>query len=392
MNCKVSLSTSLKDDDDNLVGIRIKKANTIEVIFPIGYKLKESKVKYTPSNKNIYDKEIKNLIRWLSLSKNYDKKEPDINNFDFISAFEIIDDFYDLGLYKETVELVNNTSGKINWKNTIKENKLNIYCNCPLTNITYNKINYHNDGIISSIQKYCLGLISKVIGIFYNFNYPTYNKPFATLTMQKILKEEMTKTNIDNKKKCLQHLLDFINNTYCINDINGNKVIEYGTKKFHPIWQQIIDIKFNGTKDKSKYYPRAYYVDKNLEKISKIIDPSIPDTIIEKEDCLIVLDAKYYKINRYPNEYDINKQLRYAKYCSQKIDNNKIYNIFILPNELDYPYYKIESFATNESVNDEKIYLKYVALCYIDTKYILNNDMPDVLDKIIAEIKGIYKS
>lgn len=415
----IYLKVAQKDDSlDNLVGIKITKnegREKLTVIFPIGYNIENKNINEEIQYKEEYKNDVRSLIQCLSMKLNNDEMESE-KKFSFISAIQLIQDFQKIGLYKENeIEENKEASGKIDWKNTVNNsnNKLFWQKSRILPEIFYKKINYNYQGKIQQIQKYCLGFVSMVIGPFYNFNYPKFQKPSSDSEMLKIIEEEMQKTNIDNKKMALAHLKNFITESNCINiNINNKQVIEFGTKKFHNIWEEIVDKKFGGISDLKKYNPKAMYLNKQLQELHDTqhrIDSSRPDTIIDyKEDKgIIILDAKYYKIGNLPGEYDINKQLRYAEYCAKQYSNNDeenkiVYNIFILPNSIneDKPY-NIESFATNEnfyeSFMEKKEIIdgrKIVAVCYVDTKkFILSSDSywKKMLDDILGEIYKTYK-
>ena len=414
-NIYLKVAQEDNDSSDNLVGIRITKNEGKEkmtVIFPIGYDIgnQNTDIKY----KEEYNKDIKALIQCLSIKLNNDENNEKIK-FSFVSAIQLMRDYQKIGLYKENATEENKEFlGKLDWKKTINNSSNKIFWRNSkiLPEIFYKKINYNYQGKIQQIQKYCLGFVAMVIGPFYNFNYPRFQKPFSDSEMVKIIEEELLKTNIDDKKKILSHLKNFITESNCINvNINNMQVIEFGTKKFHNIWEKLVDKKFGGISDLRKYNPKAIYLDKELNKMHDAehkVNPSRPDTIIDDKDGkkLIILDAKYYKIGNLPREYDINKQLRYAEYCkNQKEKNDKekriVYNIFILPNLIkENKQYDIDSFATNENfydsfIEDDEIIdgKKIIAVCYIDTKtFILESDnyWKRKLDDILKQINETY--
>lgn len=385
----IFLKVAEKDDSsDNLVGIRItKNANRekLTVIFPIGYRLDgistdNGEFKY---DKSLHLQDVKTLIKCLSMKVQGSDEED--SNFSFISAIQVMQDFQTNGLYREdNIEESLNDSGKIDWKKTINNNdnmlfwqKMNF-----LPNIFYKKTNYNYQGKIQQIQKYCLGLISYTIGAFYNFTYQKYEKPFSNNEMIMILEKKISKTNSDTKKNSLLHLKEFIKDTNCLN-INSikNDVMEFGTKKFHSIWEKIVDKKFGGISDLKKFNPKAYYLKPDFTLDDYTVPVSRPDTIIDRyvsdKNLLVILDAKYYKISRRPMEYDINKQIRYAKYCKKQIKNKdlKISNIFILPKDLENKKCEFVAYATNDDSYKGQIKdgTEVVLLYYVDTKKLLEN-------------------
>lgn len=385
-----------KGDSDSKAGIILTKENKIEVRLPIGFRY-DKKEEDTEEFKKVIRKFIKLVSKKYEISGEENIDDED-NNFDFISAIKVLENYLQYGLYKQVQkEVKTNAKGKINWKKTINGQKMYVNNKIVYSNIYVNKINYFAEKEIQEIQKYCLNEISKVLSDLWNFNYKYENNRFNKTEMLQILNEELKTTNQDKKIEMLNNMKNFISNTnFKIINKGGDVHLRY--KKFEHIWEELVDTL--GIKDKSKYYPRAgyYYLENDKEKKDIKQKVLIPDTIIKEEssEYVYLLDAKYYKIGNLPGEYDIFKQVRYGEYLYEclekefkdKNEKNKltIINAFVLPNintkkvEVQDFYAKLKEVkgAKKQKKSYEKIYVVYV-----DTRSFIES--PREVSKIIVE-------
>lgn len=406
-----SVRAVVNSSANDFVGLRLEikdKKEIFTLYFPMGYHVEKSFEK----------KEIYNFLNLLSLYHNKDvDKQAKGNHFSMFSAIKIVENYLDCGLYKESiVHTKNNSEGKINWKKTLANNQY-LVLNMPI-DIYSDKINYNYEGKVQKIQKYCLGFISKVIKILFKFNFPSSPKPYSDKEMLSILYKELALQNVDSKRECLSYLISFIENSNCLEIVNDkNTIIEIGTRNFEYIWEKLIDVKFNGLKNKKELQPRTtyYFMPDLITKYHKKYNaPMRPDTIIREDNLVAILDAKYYANGNLPEQYDINKQLGYATFAydvlSKKLKNIYIRNIFILPwnmynnGQINEKRYKIECYATNKyfldnsgnvdiKSNEFKKGLSIIAICYVDTKSMINlteNQLKEeILNNIINEMNAV---
>lgn len=371
------------------VGVFIEQDNSIKVLLPIGYRVVSEDIQSEELKK-----EIRTFLKLLCKSADIEYKgEKQKEEFNIISAINVIEDFLEYGLYKQVQrECKLNSKGRINWKRTINTPQLYIDGKMIYQNIYKETINYFAQKEIQDIQKYCLNQISDTIGFLFDFSYNLKpNMEFNETEMIDIINKELKSINEDIKTKMLKDLLDFIANTN-FDKIGKNKVyIKY--KLFEHIWQELVDV--FGIKGKEEYYPKAgYYSLETDEEVNITVNSQIPDTIIKNyknyEEYVFVLDAKYYRIKTFPNEYDIFKQIRYGQYAQNKVQkenpNLKVINAFILPNNLGQKIVEIQEFyARLEENKNEKIYVVYV-----DTKGLIHNTK-EVMGKVIEELVKLNK-
>lgn len=393
---KININLYNAKTDNDFIGFIIDE-NKYSICFPIGYHLKSDV--YNEDTEE--DVEILTDIIDMANMNDYDASKS--YDFSFKYARKVINDFKDYGLYKETNKYDdNNPSGKILWKNVTddKLNQLTFLKKKKIINVYYEKTNYNYLDKIHLIQRYCLGIISKVIGPIYKFYYPNMEKPYSDGDMIHILDREISNINESNKIEILKNMKYFIEHTKCL-DLNENTKYEYGTYHFFPLWEKLINNVFNGNENVSDYYPKAYFLNLNFNWLKDTV-PSREDTVIDDEESntLIILDSKYYQLGSFPNEYDINKQMRYAEYCKKLKENKsdlKIYNIFILPQDLskNENYFKIERFASNVKKIDNIEQLVnngiIMPICYLDTKTVIMNKNLDI-NKIIDSINCIVEN
>ena len=352
-------------EGNEYVGIELIKEQ-VTLHMPIGYYEKDypqktfslEELKNIETFENIKE-DFKTIIKLLCKKIKIDGTENNLEaDMDIITAIKIIENYIQYGLYKQTERKQRlNDKGRINWSKTIHQPQCYSNHKIIYTNIVNEYMDYQCEKEIQKIQEYCLYEIAKTIGFLFNFSYPKTITEMHKKEMINRLQMELKNINEDNKKEIVENLLVFLKNTNFDAIQNGHILIRY--KEFEFVFETLIDV--CGIKDKASYYPKSIYrYWKNGNDFRKP-DPSRPDTIIEQDDVLFLLDAKYKKIGNLPNEYDIFKQIRYEEWLAKKKKSKKIINAFLLPNHLESGRVKIEKFyATSVDKEDKKIYVVYV--------------------------------
>lgn len=387
----------VNNSGNDYVGINLTE-NRINIHLPIGYRITENEI-----DTDILKKEIRKLFELLALkSTNGYETIKESGNFNLICAVRVLTDYIKYGLYQENEkETKNNIKGKINWHKTLHEKQLYINNKFIFNNIYYNKINYNAEKEIQNIQKYCLNIISKILGKYWNiYFYEEIKEKYNKYEMIKILKNEIRKINQDKKLEILKNLLNFINDSNF--KLTNKSNISFKYKEFEYIWQNLIDIQGIKGNEKKRYQPKAKYYEFNLEECKdRRVRPSLPDTIIidDNEKVVFILDAKYYAEGNIPNEYDIFKQTRYGEYVRSKVreserKNYKIINSFVLPKNLNDDIIKIEdkfAFCEKNNLNNEINDYEIILISYIDTRKLIDNPN-EVINKIKIELIEKYKN
>ncbi|ALT68984.1 LlaJI family restriction endonuclease [Methanobrevibacter millerae] len=392
-------------DNDRFVGIH-GDDNGVFVYFPLGYELSETDSEIRRDIFHLF--EIINEFKEekegnISQRNNSEKKDVE---FPIGAYMEIIYYFLNNGYYRETDSVYRTQNkGKVNWSKTIKKqnpilikNKNSsyslIYANFTVRNSTPN-----DDKEITRINQYCVYESFKKIGWLFNSYMPP--KPIGKLNKNKslfILQDKLSNTNVDNKKKLFKSMIDLINSM----DDNSENQFYYGTNTFEHVFEKMVDKMF-GIEHKDDYYPKAEWNLKFNDNIKTY--PLQPDTIMEYDDKIFVIDSKYYKYGDtaepkdLPQITSINKQITYAEYAKTlEITNNKeIYNAFLLPFNKES-----KKFSTNNLINVGEAIgewrgksthkYEHVQCVLIDVRYLMENYKVNSKDNIIQLANAIEEA
>lgn len=393
-------SVSTGFDADRFVGARMSNGNP-SVHFPIGFCLSEKESDLREDIclllkilKTFYYKEARNIYP--------SRRNSESNDFPIFSYQRMILRYLKNGNYIESKNFYQTgTSGKINWKQTIKKS-VPVYAeNGPIyTEFIVKKNSSKNSGIISEIYNYCVYISFQYIGWLYTKK--TIRKPkirFNRNLFKALILEKLSSTNVDHDKELFTDMLAIIESQH--DEYFVIKDYMYGTFQFEYIWEKLIDHAF-GIEDKAQYFPRSYWHVNGISA-NRALEP---DTIMIKGKNIYVLDGKYYKYGftglntDLPNTSSIHKQITYGEY----IDSNpnfsfeKIYNAFLLPGNLQNEIYSSNKhicyigYAVSDWKQGRKLYEK-IAGILVDTKFLmfqclnkkeLINDLANVIDKNIA--------
>lgn len=393
--CYVSSNYS----NDNYVGIKFLD-DDIEVYFPMGYEI--------PSDNSECRKSIISLLKTISIERILNKsdskyslnngkdKEIPINSF-----LWIIDDYLNNGLYTDKEKIYKKgKNGKINWKKTLNT-KFYISNNSAIYLDPYVEKNTLEDNIITDIHAYCLGVSIDYIGwIFGNIPRPNNNIKVERIAYYvSIINKELIQSFDDKKKTLLMNLkmiLEMSGGDYKI------KMKNIGTNSYEYIWEYMVNSVY-GNLDPKLYFPNSKYhligFDDDIESSSLR-----PDTVLEVEKDLYILDSKYYKYGITKNPSDlpstdsIQKQITYGDHAKNKIQKHeKIFNAFIIPYNKHNNKFGLEKnieyvgFAESSWRNSKELY-DHISVILIDTKFLIdcyNKQTDNDISKLLASIQKI---
>lgn len=393
--CYVSSNYS----NDNYVGIKFLD-DDIKVYFPMGYEI--------PSDNSECRKSIISLLKTISIERILNKsdskyslnngkdKEIPINSF-----LWIIDDYLKNGLYTDKEKIYKKgKNGKINWKKTLNT-KFYISNNSAIYLDPYVEKNTLEDNIITDIHAYCVGVSIDYIGwIFGNIPRPNNNIKVERIAYYvSIINKELIQSFDDKKKTLLMNLkmiLEMSCGDYRI------KMKNIGTNSYEYIWEYMVNSVY-GNLDTKLYFPNSKYhligFDNNIESSSLR-----PDTVLEVEKDLYILDSKYYKYGITKNPFDlpntdsIQKQITYGDYAKNKIQKHrKIFNAFIIPYNKYNNKFGLEKnieyvgFAESSWRNSKELY-DHISVILIDTKFLIdcyNKQTDNDISKLLASIQKI---
>lgn len=325
-------------NDDTFIGLKISQ-KSVDIFIPEFLSFSDL------NDKKAFKHDIFLLINSIGLIKSREENKfatsdniIENNTFNFLSYIWIIRDYINNGFYKEIEKKYSSHhNGKINWKKTLN-GEVFFYGN----NVFYkNLVSEYKSNIettLTEAYKVCLYISLNRIGwllnlseMLINISFTSFNKiPFFI----SLIKKEIKRTFIDNKKIRLKEMLKILLSTN--NGKNINECI-YGTSNYFIVFEKMVDKVFGNVKNINDYYPKGIWFleNRNLKFSSTNLRP---DTIATFDDCFCLIDSKYYRFGitfekrDLPNTTSIEKQIVYAENLKKNHSNKKpIYNIFVMP-------------------------------------------------------------
>jgi len=391
------------DEKVDYVGLRIEKNNEnnqkFKFNFPVCYYTDNE---YDEIDNESLKKDIQNLLKAIyntRVSEIYSYTDSKEKVCPIDSYLWIIRDYLENGYYIETETIYSNgVNGKINWKKTIKNNK--ILLNNDFSMVYAEHISRRNissfENVITNIHKYCVYEAFSRFGFIFGYdskNVEKYENIMNTELMIQLLKNEYINCFLDYKK---QLIVNMINMLEWLNNQNVNyDMFSIESNRFEYVFQNLIDERFGNVLNKEEYYPVAkWYIKDQKNKDGEKASHLMEDTILDDEKIIYIIDSKYYKYEYYdeknttklPQTSDIAKQAVYGQVVRRKFKKD-ICNIFFIPYNAKNKEKYIEyiGYAKIELDKDEVIYtLK------IDLKTLVNDSF-GTKEKNIKELKRIVK-
>ncbi|MCM1121349.1 MAG: LlaJI family restriction endonuclease [Eubacterium sp.] len=332
--CKINSNT----ERDTFVGLRCDDGD-LGIHFPLGFHISEQ-------NKDLR-KDI--LLLFATLAANTERKDSEVirsgSRFDDVefpmqAYLYIVQDFLARGYYEER-EFFYRTDrkGKINWNRTIKTQRPYIqgqdvfYLEFAAKNSVVK-----DSGLITLIHEYCVYESFDRIGWLFTGLMPRKPRIEKNAKLfRTVLREKLAHTFNDRNRSLFRNMLAVIDYQ---GDKNADKNYRYGTYRFEYVWEKMIDRVF-GIGNKAIYFPKTAW---NIKGEMRDNTPLKPDTIMEYDNNVYILDAKYYKygitnkIGDLPGSESINKQITYGEYVAgeEKFkekygEGMKVFNAFLMP-------------------------------------------------------------
>ena len=400
--CRVATN----QDDDRFVGIR-GNADGVFVYFPLGYHLSEEDSKIRKDILHLFS--IINEFKEEKEGSITKRNNNETTNVEFpLNAYlEIIYYFLKNGYYKETDPIYRTQNkGKIHWSKTIKNQNPSLIRNnnssysLIYTNFTVRDSTPNEDKEITRINQYCVYESFRKIGWLFNSYMPP--KPMGKLNKNRfltVLQDKLSNTNDDNKKRLFKSMIELINSM----DDDSENQFHYGTYKFEHVLEKMIDAMF-GIEHKDDYYPKAEWNLKFDDDARTY--PLQPDTIMEYEDKIFVIDSKYYKYGDtrqskdLPQVTSINKQITYAEYAKRlEISEGKdIYNAFLLPYDKESNKFGVNDLfvnvgeATGEWRGENAHKYEHIQCILIDVRYLMENYKINSKDNVMQLANAIEEA
>ena len=359
--------------DYERIGLQIKNGEPI-FLFPCKYP--------DPWDDEIRKQDMLNILRIIDRYKEqkkvFDSYEEE-KKFPFDAYLWIIKDYIENWYYIENEpEYTKIWNWKIDWKKTIKNNKICVW----LKNIVYSelinkRITYNSDNIITQIHKFCVKEALDKMGWYFGLSRQI-EKSFVMmdrLTMIQVLQSEFIKTFIDSKKRLLLNMIRLLEGLD--NNFKNSTRFDISTKDFEDVFEQLLREQF-WNEDETKFNPTAQYylLQDNWAYLKQMAGELLPDVIMKDDNDIYVIDAKYYsywydsEIWSLPATSSIHKQVTYAEDIDHQWKYDKIYNLFILPYNWE-EFLKYTWYATTSWKNNDKSYEK-VHVVLVDMRNLIN--------------------
>lgn len=373
---------------NQFIGIKIKD-NQIEFHYPETYQL---------SNKDdLLRKDILVILRTISLAKtktrdysSYNAEHENQDIFPLGAYLWIISDYLTYGRYENREKLyVRGSSGRINWKRTMKSHPIISEGNLIYSDIISEKKS-QKDNILTEIYFFCVKKAMDSIGWLYGITfdsdgidyYRLYNKKKYLGAINTELShtfDDQKKTRLNNMKNILIGLDESVVNT---------KEIVYGVDSYDYIYEKMVDSMFSNVKNIKDFYPNAYW--DLLVEPSRVNSSNLrPDTVLVKENKVYILDSKYYRYGStfksvdMPETTSIQKQITYGEYVMKVKEGqyDDVFSAFVLPySKISNPYasrfnsnMEFVGMAQASWVDDEGINSRKVCAILIDMNFLINN-------------------
>lgn len=329
------------DAGDRFVGIQVD-AEQARVCFPVGYRL--------PGTEQEIRRDIWHLIA--VLAEFTDRSEqiltadrsgtPQSADFPIHAYLEVINCYLEQNSYYTEREPLFRTSGhgRIDWAKTIrKQHPLIQSDGSPVyTEYTVRASTPNDKNLITQIHKYCVYESFQMLGwLFTSWLPPRPTMEKNTKMFLSVLHDKLAKTNNDREKRLFAAMIAILQ------DLDGreeHKQFSFGTESFEYVWEKLID-RVYGVRDKYRYFPRTRWYLKGSVKENYALEP---DSVMQHDGKIYVLDAKYYRYGitgnpmHLPESSSINKQITYGEYIymQERLKrkdgmDTPVYNAFLMP-------------------------------------------------------------
>lgn len=359
--------------DPLFVGVKIERDQTGKLgeprfVFPHGYPEPAIDGSADKKQQDKVDQELKSdffrLLRLIDEVKKRDSEEKlpkeEQEELDFpINAFlSVLRYFLDYGYFMEAETVYKKgLFGKVSWTRTIKRIKPQVVKDAEgRRHVVYldliSRLTRHKeDNLITLVHKYCVYKAVQFVGPLLGVSEAGLDKPeleFDYNLFSEVVKEKISTTFNDRLLELFQALneiIEYLNEDEKKSGANeGAAELRYGVKSFALIWERIVNRIFGTVDDKDDYQPHCEW--KLLDKEKPI--PMFPDTIMQEDSSVFILDAKYYTYGVSPEDQEgslpgsdsICKQIAYAEFVELHASRffkttqgagSHIYNAFILP-------------------------------------------------------------
>ena len=346
-----------------------REKGSYDIIFPYGYRLKESGDAYIRG-------ELFKLIRSINLTKRkYPNLLPETSGEKNCSIFEamffLLEDYVENGLFSERIkEYSTLPRGKVCWKKTLQSNKLITEKGLFFPNVYYQSAS-SQENLVTLLDVSCLHVAkNELFFLFDDFSLPPESIDNPSEYVPYLI-NKLSKTYIDREKNILLAMISILGSK---SSELGATSRDIGTSSYFAVWEYMLRQVY-GNENESKYYPQGMYqMDGSPEKKASELRP---DIINKEGNRYYILDAKYYPygetkaLRDLPNSESIAKQVIYGKYVHDYYGSDEVFNAFVIPSSEKGALYKGRGYLKDD---------KDMSLTF-HTVHIITKNINEVLDE-----------
>lgn len=313
------------------------------------------------------------------------------------TALELLQDYMRFGTYSSSqTEVSQNQAGKIEWNTVL--NKLTPFlrkdCRPIYTSIYTRRTNYFAENDVTLIHQAIIARLDKIFGWFYTDNQrgvapelkdidPPYNNEKAIA----IVRKELAQTYSDREIRLLNNIIKILSHNLLS---NGASDYYSGITNFQHVWEDICSQIYQDEKSRiSRLVPIPAYLIGNTIKSSEANTQRM-DVIIEQDNKIAILDAKYYNFSQSkPSWSDLVKQFYYKRSLSAVLPSKRIENFFLAPeaDAADLPNKAVVISSQQKRLDHE---FSPISIIYLNVEeamsaYLGKNDIRDYRAEIFSK-------
>lgn len=308
----------------------------------------------------------------------------DTIEIEYIDTIEwILKDYFQNGIYNEQNKKQEmNGKGKINWAKTIKQTLPFINDSKLLYLDVITNKNQTNSNIISIIHNNVVFECAEEFGWLFDINIKLVKMdiPISSDHQITILKSKLREVFSTYEITLLQNMIKYLESKNSQSDgVHFNLLTPY----YYYVWEEMLRNAMEHNEKLQNFVPKPYWEINNKKKYSK----QIPDILLERNNNLIIMDAKYYSITtnnvqKFPGWESIVKQMYYSMSLSHLY--NDIQNIFLMPEML---INENKKYIGKTAVEGKESQFGYVYAYSLDINLVLKSYLrEDNLNHILGEI------
>lgn len=400
-NVEVHYVTGKKND--SFVGVKVKD-NIINLYVP------ESLEIYS-DNTEVYRKNILYLLKSISIArKKSDEKSKILSNkyagheFPIDSFIWLISDWINSNFNHQKEKKLNIIGkGKINWKETIKHNKL-VFPGMTSFETHYfeNREVYEND--IYKIYNYCVKKSIDFVGWLFNirtkdFSFPIPNR-IDHIIFKNLIIKELNNTYNDSMRQRLIHMKNILIGLTESNDMS----LLYGVTNYNYIYEQMVRKVFTNNTDFANFLPQSSWYMESSNYSEEESTNLYMDSVYLIGKTIYIIDSKNYrygttyKTKDLPGADSAQKQITYSDVIEKKLESslyNELYNVYLLPfsnqGNLDKKILKYVGYTRvnwrDNGKSYETIHAVLLDMNYLLNRYfsVFNTESIEMLDNIIKD-------